>query len=34
MESSRIFTSLVKESPGSENEDKKVDIDGQGDGEK
>lgn len=34
MESSRVFTSLGKESPGSENEDKKVDLDGQGNGEK
>lgn len=34
MDSSKIFISLSKESPGSENEDKKEDIECQGNGDK
>lgn len=34
MKSSKIFTSLSKESPGPENEDKEEDVDGQGNGDK
>lgn len=34
MNSSKIFISLSKESPGSENEDKKEDIECQGNGDK
>lgn len=34
MKSSKIFTSLSKESPGPENEDKEEDVDGQGNRDK